>query len=552
MTSKNINKIFFKYSKNFIILFFFIVLAIIGYTLHADYGISLDEESSRFHGIVSLNYICEYFFPNLKFGFQINNFIPKLNEYEYREYGIFFEILLIVIIEIILEVKNFSEIFYVRHFANHLLFIISVICFYFLCFNIFKNKLYSFFGSAILYTSPRIFAESFYNDKDLVFLSFFIFLIFFSIKFLKKPEYYNAFLLACFSAIATNVRVMGIYLVVLVTFFLIIQILMKSKFDTKKINSLITFLFFNFVFLYILWPFLWESPLDNILYALKNFSKYPWGGHIFYLGNFYKAEFLPWHYFFIYFFATTPLLLSIIIILGIYQITLRFIKRLIHIEENDSYKDIWRGEKEKIFLFIFFTVVIPILSIHLFNSIIYNGWRHLYFLFPCFILIGIYFVDRMALIYSKKKMIVISTVILGIICTNNLYNLIRLHPYQYVYFNSVFEKNANKLFEIDYWGVSNKDALAKIIKNNLERDKIVVGIASFTNLYLSKKMLTPYLENKIIISGQEYQNADFIFNNNLFEINPKFDDKYSIPKTFKKYLSLKRGNILINEFYKKK
>ena len=83
MTSKNINKIFFKYSKNFIILFFFIVLAIIGYTLHADYGISLDEESSRFHGIVSLNYICEYFFPNLKFGFQINNFIPKLNEYEY-------------------------------------------------------------------------------------------------------------------------------------------------------------------------------------------------------------------------------------------------------------------------------------------------------------------------------------------------------------------------------------------------------------------------------------------------------------------------------------
>jgi len=65
-------------------------------------------------------------------------------------------------------------------------------------------------------------------------------------------------------------------------------------------------------------------------------------------------------------------------------------------------------------------------------------------------------------------------------------------------------------------------------------------------------MLTPYLENKIIISGQEYQNADFIFNNNLFEINPKFDDKYSIPKTFKKYLSLKRGNILINEFYKKK
>ena len=77
-------------------------------------------------------------------------------------------------------------------------------------------------------------------------------------------------------------------------------------------------------------------------------------------------------------------------------------------------------------------------------------------------------------------------------------------------------------------------------------------MASFTNLNLSKKMLSPDLKNKIIISGQEYQNADFIFTNNLFEINPEFDDKYYIPTTFKKYSSLKKGNILINEFYKKK
>ena len=92
----------------------------------------------------------------------------------------------------------------------------------------------------------------------------------------------------------------------------------------------------------------------------------------------------------------------------------------------------------------------------------------------------------------------------------------------------------------------------KIAKNNLEKDKIVIGVASFTDLYLSRKMLPDNLKNKIIISGQDYQNADYILNNNIFEINPKFNDKYSIPKAFEKYLSLKRGNILINEFYKKR
>ena len=60
------------------------------------------------------------------------------------------------------------------------------------------------------------------------------------------------------------------------------------------------------------------------------------------------------------------------------------------------------------------------------------------------------------------------------------------------------------------------------------------------------------LGKKIIISGQDYQNADFIFTNHIFEINPRFDDKYSIPEEFEKYMTLKKGNILINEFFKRK
>ena len=146
-------------------------------------------------------------------------------------------------------------------------------------------------------------------------------------------------------------------------------------------------------------------------------------------------------------------------------------------------------------------------------------------------------------------MVFIFTFILGIICINNLYNLIKLHPYQYVYFNSFFEKKANKLFEIDYWGLSNKFSLEKIVKDNFQKDKITIGVASFTNLYFSKKMLNKEFKNKLIISGQDFTNADFIFNNNYFEVNPKYDDKYNIPKNYKKYSQLKKGNILISEFY---
>ena len=43
----------------------------------------------------------------------------------------------------------------------------------------------------------------------------------------------------------------------------------------------------------------------------------------------------------------------------------------------------------------------------------------------------------------------------------NLYALIKYHPYQNVYFN-IFDKHANKIFEIDYWGLSNVDALKRL------------------------------------------------------------------------------------------
>ena len=44
---------------------------------------------------------------------------------------------------------------------------------------------------------------------------------------------------------------------------------------------------------------------------------------------------------------------------------------------------------------------------------------------------------------------------------------------------------------------------------------------------------------KIIIVGQDYKNADYIFNNNISEVNKNVNQKYNIPNNFK----------LINEFF---
>ena len=255
---------------------------------------------------------------------------------------------------------------------------------------------------------------------------------------------------------------------------------------------------------------------------------------------------LPIFIFFCYYFIDS----IYVILCGLVVIILRFINRLLKIEKTRLSNDIWKSNKERTLLLILFTIFTPLFLIYFFDSIIYNGWRHLFFIFPCLIIIGVYFVEFLTIKFRNNNFVKIIPVILTLIVINNIYNLINLHPFQYVYFNKVFEDKANDLFEIDYWGVANKQALKEIISNNSREDKIVIGVASFANLNLSKKMLPEDLKNRIIISGQEFDNADFIFTNYYSEVDPKINDKYSIPENFKKYSSVKKGNILIYEFYK--
>jgi len=74
--------------------------------------------------------------------------------------------------------------------------------------------------------------------------------------------------------------------------------------------------------------------------------------------------------------------------------------------------------------------------------------------------------------------------------------------------------------------------------------------ASFTPLDFSKKLIK-LDKNNIQITGTEDLDQDYIFTNFYYERDPRYTDKYLIPKNYKKIFSIKRGHIIINEIYKK-
>ena len=76
--------------------------------------------------------------------------------------------------------------------------------------------------------------------------------------------------------------------------------------------------------------------------------------------------------------------------------------------------------------------------------------------------------------------------------------MIKDHPHQNVYFNFIPGKNIQTKFELDYWGLSNKQALEYILKND-SNNVIKIGSAGPISIENSKKILSSLEKNRISI-----------------------------------------------------
>ena len=87
----------------------------------------------------------------------------------------------------------------------------------------------------------------------------------------------------------------------------------------------------------------------------------------------------------------------------------------------------------------------------------------------------------------------------------------------------------------------------------LEKNKypIKIGVASFLTLERSLKILSKEDREKIIIVGQEYQNADYIYTAFISEVDINGNDKYKIPPNFTKMDEFILDGIRVYEVFKK-
>ena len=115
-----------------------------------------------------------------------------------------------------------------RHLASFLIFFISSIFFYKIIKKRFKNNLLILLGLFFYVSSPRIFGDSFHNNKDILFLSILTISISYLFKLFENSSNRNIILFCFFSALATSTRIMGIYLQILLILFYFLEYLIDE------------------------------------------------------------------------------------------------------------------------------------------------------------------------------------------------------------------------------------------------------------------------------------------------------------------------------------
>lgn len=473
---------------NWQVIAFFSAYLLLGLATYKDYGISFDEPINRANGIVSIQYVGE------KLGFLApSKDIPKLQEYYDRDYGVVFDIPL-VIGEKALGYNSddkSQQLYHYRHLMTFLVFFLSTLFFYATAASIFTNKWLPWLGTLFLMLSPRIFAESFYNSKDIVCLSAFIISTYFLLQFLKTYAWRHLLLFSICSAIAINIRLTGIIIPAIALGWGVIdgfRLREKSGIALK----LGVYAVLTAAFTVMFWPFLWEAPLANFQFALANMSKFRANIEVLFFGERMMAMGLPWYYIIGYVVITTPLLYLVLWILGVASILKDSVKRLSALWDNF---EPWRTQLT--FLVI---SVAPFALVILLNSTLYDGWRQLYFTYGAFLMIALYGLNevfewgkRQPLVLRVSQAIVLVQLVLigGWMVFN--------HPFQQTYFNVFAGQPIAKNFEIDYWGLSYKQGLEWIVQHD-KRPHIKV-IAN----------LTPGVYNRMMLDKSERERLDCIY-----------------------------------------
>ena len=434
-----------KYSKHLPVFLLLITALLIGFFTVKDYGESWDEADIYRYGDYALNAYRYILHPQ-----DLPPFNTNLNLYGPAYY--LATDLLARLFKLAIPVWSLVNAW---HFVYFLTFLECTLVIYLLSRRWMKEP--AAFGVVLLFLSqPLLWGHAFINPKDIPFMAFFTTSIYAGLrmvdnyKALSKPDG-TIILAGILLGFTSSFRVIGPFAGLLVLGYAI------YKLRSNSILLAVLYFCIAAITTYLTWPYLWGSLIPHYIESLQTMSQFPFATQILFGGKLYKADQLPNIYF--------PTILGIqltesaLLLMGIGIITSIFF--------------LFKKETGEPFFLFLGWFLIPTLAIISTGSPLYDNARQLYFLFPpLFILMGIALEKIFAFLTHPLG----RAVFLLIAALPGILVAVRLHPYEYIYYNAFVggTGGAYRSFEMDYWGTSFKDITEHINSVASENSRVLV------------------------------------------------------------------------------
>jgi len=504
--------------------FFALVLGL-GLLIFADYGISIDEHISRDNGMVTLKRLAEPLAPGWVARHpDFATYTIPLAEYTDRDYGIAFETP-VSLLEQLFNITEVGHKYLFRHLCTFLVCFGGLIAFYQLAARRFGDWRLGLLGALWLLLSPRLFADSFYNDKDAVFMALFAVAMNTGVRFLLRPTLGRAAAHALACALTIDVRLMGI-MVPVATLGLLAWRGVRAEVPWRRVaGSALAYGALLVGLVLLCWPYLWPAPGHNFRVALENMSAFRWIGTVFYNGVDVPGNELPWHYVPVWLGITTPVLYLGAAVLGLGLVGYQLVRQ---------HWRLWASAQglQDVFFLGFF--VAPLLAVVVLHSVLYDGWRQLYFVYPAFLLLalrGWVAAARWRAPRAGWRRLLVAGTALSMAATAG--QMVRDHPLQNVYFNALAGPSVAQRFELDYWCLGYRQDLAYIAAHDT-RPVINVFAPPPNSAALNGELLPPAQRTRLRFVERPEQ-ADYFMTNyrnpdyrTYFAQHPAFHEVFAI------------------------
>ena len=390
-----------------------------------------------------------------------------------RYYGAVFEAPLVAV-DRVLGLEDFQSArswnaWRVRFLLTHLFFLAGGGFCYLLVLRMFGSRALALLALVLFLLHPRLYANSFFNSKDVPFLVAFMIALYLMHRAFRRDTLGAFILCGVGVGLLVNLRIMGLTLFAAVVVLRALDVALARGREERGRALLATGAFALAAILtyYVSLPVLWPDPVGRFAELVQTLGSHPRiSGNLFRGEQLYAPDGPPFDYVPVWVGITTPPATLLLALAGAVAVAWRGARRPL---------DALRNGPPRFGVALIVLPVATVVAVVVLEHNIYNAWRQLYFLYAPLLLLAVTGLHWLTAATRERWMRTGAYVLTGAAIGVTAVSMVRLHPHGDNYFNALTDRATPERLVSRYE-----------VRQPLHADRAIIG--GFFNAYPSETL----------------------------------------------------------------